>query len=145
MLESQIFTSDGVEDPYKHLRPIVELCRTFRLRAFTYDKMELCRTSNAKTLLLYYPSCTFDTWNKLLNVFLNRFYPKRKTYGAMRVIVSFNQKLGESLVKAYWRCHSLLNNFPYHNLPSWMLLFFLWRTKWWMKNKIRPSFRKNFY
>lgn len=52
------------------------------------------------------------------------FYLKKKSYVARHMIINFNQKPGESLIKAYLRYRSLLDDCPHHTLPSWLVLHF---------------------
>lgn len=41
LLQGKQLTGDGTEDPYQHVQLFDEICRTFKLNAFTYDEMKL--------------------------------------------------------------------------------------------------------
>ena len=77
-------------------------------------------------MLVTHPAGTFGTWNKLSSAFLDRLYSQWKSYGARRMIVNFNQKLGESLFKGHRRYTSLIRTCPHHDFSSSLLIHFFY-------------------
>ena len=69
-----------------------------------------------------HPKGTFDSWDKLSVVFLLYFYPEGKSNGARRMIINFLNRAGESLLNGYGRFRELVDYFPHHELPPWLVL-----------------------
>jgi hypothetical protein len=127
LLHGKQFKGEEGEDPYQHLQFFEDVCGTFKLNAFSPDDMKLklfphTLAKETRNWLVSHPAGTFDTWSKLAETFLSDFYPEKKSYEARRRILNFRQRPRESLVNAYQRYKFLLNDFPHHKLPEWLVL-----------------------
>ena len=62
------------------------------------------------------------TWADLSNLFLTKYFPRKKTAKVRAHITSFSQRSDESIYEAWDRFHDLMLSCPHHNVPDWMLV-----------------------
>jgi Retrotransposon gag protein len=63
-----------------------------------------------------------DTWPKIANAFLNKFFPPSKTNSIRHRIHNFRQRTDESMFEVWDRFNELQWSCPHHGIESWSLL-----------------------
>jgi hypothetical protein len=127
MLHSRQYKGGGTEDPHSHIDFFDNICGKFKNNAFTEDEVRLKIFSQilVENALSWYKSHSprrFDSLKELSSAFLFHFYLERKSDGARRMITNFKNRPGERLLNSYVRFHKLLDYFPHHEFPSWLVL-----------------------
>ncbi|KAK9750159.1 hypothetical protein RND81_02G177700 [Saponaria officinalis] len=69
-----------------------------------------------------YTADSFDTWEKLSNAFLQKFFPPEKTAKLRNDITGFVQHEDESLYEAWERFKELQRQCHHHGIPSYLLV-----------------------
>ena len=108
------------EDPYTHLSTFMELCSTMGasdedveaayLRAFPFSLAGM-----AKTWLESHPNKSLNTWEKVEEKFIARFFHPSRFSSAKSAITTFSQGSDEPLCETWERFKALLQRYPNHN------------------------------
>lgn len=108
MVHHSQFGGSAVEDPHEHIRTFLEYCNTLKLNGVSPDAIKLSLfpfslRDGAKTWLHSLPSSLTDTWDHLLQAFLERYFPPTRAAEYRDNITRFAQYGGESLYDAWQR------------------------------------------
>jgi len=97
-----------LEDPHQFLAEFLQICDTvktngvdpevYRLMLFPFAVRD-----RARTWLDSQPKESLDSWEKLVNAFLAKFFPPQKLSKLRVEVQTFRQKEGESLYEAWER------------------------------------------
>ncbi|XLS81622.1 hypothetical protein HN51_047453 [Arachis hypogaea] len=68
------------------------------------------------------PKESLDSWEKLVNAFLAKFFPPQKMSKLRVEVQTFRQKEGESLYEAWERYKQLIRRYPFNMLSEWSIL-----------------------
>ena len=60
---------------------------------------------------------SINTWDKLLQAILAKYFPLAKTTRIIKEITTFQQAEGESLYEAWKHFNELQRSYPHHNFP----------------------------
>ena len=115
------------EDPYKHLKEFHVVCSSFKpqgvseehvkLRAFPFSLKD-----KAKSWLLDLPAGSVRTWNKLVKVFLEKFFTASRAANIRKEICGIRQFTGETLHEYWERFNQLFAICPHHKIPDQLLI-----------------------
>jgi hypothetical protein len=111
------------ENPYWHIREIVDLCRTQNVQGLTQDEIRLILFSfslkdNAKIWYYSFGAGSIHTWDEMTTKFLKKFFPAHKTRQFRRKILTFQQKDRALFYEAWEHFNELLLRCPHHNLSQ---------------------------
>ncbi|KAK9673761.1 hypothetical protein RND81_12G187500 [Saponaria officinalis] len=126
-IQTDQFGGLPTENSNEHLNSFLDKADTLKLNGVTEDAIRLrlfpysLRVS-AKEWLRNCEANSFDTWEKLSNAFLQKFFPPGKTAKLLNDITGFVQREDESLYEAWERYKELQRQCPHHGLPSYLLI-----------------------
>jgi hypothetical protein len=111
------------ENPYWHIREIIDLCRTQNVQGLTQDEIRLILfpfslKDNAKIWYYFLAVGSIHTWDEMTTKFLKKFFLAHKARQLRREILTFQQKDGALFFEAWEHFHELLLRCPYHNLSQ---------------------------
>jgi hypothetical protein len=112
-----------IENPYWHIREIVDLCKTQNVQGLTQDEIRLILfpfslKENAKIWYYSLAAGSIHTWDEMTTKFLKKFFPAHKTRQLRREILTFQQKNGALFFEAWEHFNELLLRCPNHNLSQ---------------------------
>jgi hypothetical protein len=115
------------EDAVQHLANFEELCLTQKVRTISNDDLKrmtftFTLADKAKNWIRSQRPDNMDTWAKISNAFLNKFFPPGKTDGIRHQIHNFRQEYDETLADAWDRFNELRRSCPHHGIQEWSLL-----------------------
>ncbi|GKB07207.1 reverse transcriptase domain-containing protein, partial [Tanacetum coccineum] len=108
------------DDPHSHIRRFTKITQTVKLNNVPSDVVKLLLFSfslerAARTWLEKEPPNSITTWNDLVSMFVNHFFPPSKTTNLRNEITRFQQRFSETFAEAWERFKDLLNICPYHS------------------------------
>jgi hypothetical protein len=111
------------ENPYWHIREIVDLCKTQNVQGLTQDEIRLILfpfslKDNAKIWYYSLAPGSIHTWDEMTTKFLKKFFPAHKTRQLRREILTFQQKNGALFFEAWEHFNELLLRCLNHNLSQ---------------------------
>jgi hypothetical protein len=111
------------ENPYWHIREIVNLCKTQNVQGLTQDEIRLILfpfslKDNAKIWYYSLAAGSIHTWDEMTTKFLKKFFPAHKTRQLRGEIMTFQQKDGALFFEAWEHFNDLLLRCPNHNLSQ---------------------------
>ncbi|KAL4287209.1 hypothetical protein AHAS_Ahas19G0163300 [Arachis hypogaea] len=86
------------------------------------NNFELKPQDKARIWLDSQPKKSLDLWEKLVNIFLAKFFPPQKMSKLRVEVQTFRQKEGESLYEAWERYKQLIRRCPPDMLSEWAIL-----------------------
>ncbi|KAL5169642.1 hypothetical protein HKD37_11G031507 [Glycine soja] len=121
--QGNLFQGFSNEDPYVHLATYIEIYNTIKIvgvleGAIRLNLFAFSLVSEAKRWLHSCKGNILRTWEKVLEKFLNKYFPESKTAQGKVDISSFHQFLDESLCEALDRFHGLLCRTPTHGFSK---------------------------
>ena len=101
------FSGSPQEDPHLHLKKFLEVASNFKILGVTDDAFRLrffpySLKDRAKAWLNSLESNLVDSWNRMTEKFLIKYFPPTKNYRMSNEITSFKQTDDESLFET-WR------------------------------------------
>ncbi|GKA67451.1 retrovirus-related pol polyprotein from transposon TNT 1-94 [Tanacetum coccineum] len=112
------------EDAIEHIKRVLKIASLFNIHGVSGDDimlrvfpLTLVRTT--KRWLGRTSSETITTWDKLKQVFIQRFCPPSVTFKRLGEIHNFRQEEGESLYQAWESYNDLLFKCPFHDLNDY--------------------------
>ncbi|MGG6725197.1 UNVERIFIED_CONTAM: retrotransposon gag domain-containing protein, partial [Salmonella enterica subsp. enterica serovar Weltevreden] len=107
------------EDPNDHINNFLEVCDTIKTDGVPTDTIRLKLfpfplKHKAKHWLNSLPEDSIDTWNKLVEAFLKKYYPYMKTIKARSDIQNFIMSSTESFYEAWDQFIDLQMRCPHH-------------------------------
>jgi hypothetical protein len=119
----QHYKGTPIENPYWHIREIVDVCKTQNVQGLTQDEIRLILfpfslKDNAKIWYYSFAAGSIHTWDEMTTKFLKKFFPAHKTRQLRREILTFQQKDEALFFEAWEHFNELLLRCPYHNLSQ---------------------------
>jgi hypothetical protein len=111
------------ENPYWHIREIIDLCRTENVQGLTQDEIRLIRfpfslKDNAKIWYYSLAAGFIHTWDEMTTKFLKKFFLAQKTRQLRMEILTFQQKDRYHFFEVWEHFNELLLRCPHHNLSQ---------------------------
>lgn len=102
-----------MEDPHQFLAKFLEICDTVKTNGVNLDVYKLMLfpfvlRDRAKFWLDAQPRESLDSWKKLVNAFLAKFFPPQRMSKIRVEVQTFIQKEGESFYEAWKRYKQLI-------------------------------------
>ncbi|XP_073139081.1 uncharacterized protein [Henckelia pumila] len=122
MIRMQVrFGGASSEDPNAHLEQFLSICDTFKFNGVTSDAVRLrlflfSLQEEAIEWLRDFPEGSITTWDGLVEVFMQKYFPPTKVTQLRNEIMSYRQRDGESLNAAWTRFKKMLRVCPIHGL-----------------------------
>ncbi|KAF7841651.1 uncharacterized protein G2W53_003949 [Senna tora] len=119
------------EDPYQHLKEFYVVCSSMKPERVTEDQIKL-RTfpfsldGAAKEWLFYLPAGSVTSWEEMMRLFLDRYFPSSRVINVRRDICGIKQKVTESLFDYWERFKKLCASCPQHDIPEQSLLHYFY-------------------
>ncbi|KAH9680148.1 hypothetical protein KPL71_026438 [Citrus sinensis] len=115
------------EDPNKHLKEFHVVCSTMKPAEVSEEQVKLMAfpfslADSAKEWLYYLPSGTVTTWNKMRQLFLERYFPASKAGSIRKEICGIRQYNGEPLYDYWERFKKLCASCPHHQISDQLLI-----------------------
>ena len=109
------------ENPYSYMRDLEDVCNAFLstgspLHIICLVLFPFSLKKKAKIWFHSLTSNSISNWEDMRSVFLNKFFPPRRTNALMRAIQNFSEKPGESFATTWGRYKELLYAIPHHGL-----------------------------
>jgi hypothetical protein len=112
------------EDPNDHLRKFLRICdsqiikgvseETIRLSLFPYSIID-----RAEEWYSTLSAGSITSWDDLVTLFLNEYFPPNKSAQLCGEIRAFQQQEDEGLYEAFERFKRMLRKCPNHDIPRW--------------------------
>ena len=117
MVQQHQFTGHPSEDPNKHLGRFMRMANTAKLNGVRPNviKLQLFPFSLRDVAATWFDSLSvgsMNTWEKLVEAFMSRFFPPSLTVERIREIIVFKQGEDESLYTAWEWFKRLLKRCP---------------------------------
>ncbi|XP_019173570.1 PREDICTED: uncharacterized protein LOC109169147 [Ipomoea nil] len=115
------------ENAHKHLKEFHVVCSSFKPQGVTEDQTKLrafpfSLADRAKDWLFYLPSRSITTWNEMVRLFLEKFFPVSRAANIRREICGIKQRDIET-VHEYWeRFKQLCASCPQHGVSEQLLI-----------------------
>ncbi|CAM8988457.1 unnamed protein product [Rhodiola kirilowii] len=127
MVQNNQFLGRMNEDPHQHLKHFVQMCNTVKTNGVPPESyylrlFPLSLSDKASRWLDSHVDGTFTTWDKLVEAFLQQYFPLSKTAPFRNKIISFHSTDDETLYKAWERYKELMRLCPHHNLELWQII-----------------------
>ena len=121
MVQLHQFTGHPSEDPNEHLGRFLRMENTIKLNRVNPDiiKLQLFPFSLRDVASSWFESMAYglvDSWEELVEAFMERFFPPTLTSERIREIIAFKQGEKESLYNALERYKKLLKRCPMHGI-----------------------------
>ncbi|CAA0810467.1 Unknown protein, partial [Striga hermonthica] len=115
------------EDPHKHLKEFHVACSSMKPQGVTEDQIKLrafpfSLIDCAKDWLFYLPPGSVNTWNGMLRLFLDKYFPASRAANIRRGICSIKQKDVETLHDYWERFKQLCSCCPQHGISEQLLI-----------------------
>ncbi|XP_073061739.1 uncharacterized protein [Primulina eburnea] len=124
MIKYQVrFGGSQTEDPNAHLEGFLSICDTIKFNGVRTDAIRLrlfpfSLHGEAAEWLRDLPAGSITTWNGLVELFINQYFPPTKLAQLRKDISSIRQKDGETLHTAWGRFRKMLRRCPQHGFSS---------------------------
>ncbi|XP_073277685.1 uncharacterized protein [Primulina huaijiensis] len=124
MIQYQVrFGGSQTEDPNAHLEGFLSIHDTIKFNGVSTDAIRLRLFSfslhgEAAEWLKDLSAGSITTWNGLVEMFMNKYFPPTKLAQLRMDISSFRQKDGETLHTAWGRFRKMLRRCPQHGFSS---------------------------
>ncbi|XP_062119029.1 uncharacterized protein LOC133832738 [Humulus lupulus] len=99
------------------MKPALVTEEQIKLRAFPFSLKD-----GAKEWLYYLPPRTVNTWNEMMILFLERYFPASKVGSIRKEICGIRQQTGESLYEYWERFKRLCASCPHHQISEQLLI-----------------------
>ena len=119
------------EDPNKYLSEFHAVCTSMKPKQVTEDQIKLrafpfSLKDTANDWFFYLPPGTIDTWAKMKESFLEKYFPATKQTSLKKDLSNIEQDATESLYEYYERFKRLVASCPYHGYSEKDLIFYLY-------------------
>ncbi|XP_078169978.1 uncharacterized protein LOC144564267 [Carex rostrata] len=126
MVQRNLFHGLPHEDTTQHLANFEEICSTIKVQIVSPEDLKVMAftfslADKAKGWIRGQRPENMNTWPKVANVFLNKFFPPSKTNSLRHQIHNFRQKGDETMSEA-WERFQELQRCPHHGIEGWNLL-----------------------
>ncbi|GJX32808.1 reverse transcriptase domain-containing protein [Tanacetum coccineum] len=111
------------EDPHAHIRWFYKLTSTIKYKEVPNSSIKLMLfpfsiEGAARIWLKKEPPRSILTWEDLVSMFINQFFPPSKTTNLRNEITNFQQRFDESFCEAWDRFKDLLRACPHHGFTE---------------------------
>ncbi|KAL4329468.1 hypothetical protein AHAS_Ahas13G0303100 [Arachis hypogaea] len=115
------------QDPNKFIFDFLQICDTVKTNGVNPEVYKLILfpfavRDRARLWLDSQPKKSLDTWEKVVNRFLTKFFPPQKLSKLRVEVQTFRQKEGESLYEAWERYKQLIRRCPLDMILDWTIL-----------------------
>ncbi|KAF7802789.1 uncharacterized protein G2W53_041900 [Senna tora] len=119
------------EDPYQHLKVFHVVCSSMKPERVTEDQIKLrafpfSLDDATKEWLFYLPAGSVTTWEGMMRLFLDRYFPSSRVINVRRDICGIKQKVTETLFEYWERFKKLCASCPQHDIPEQSLLHYFY-------------------
>ncbi|XP_078169258.1 uncharacterized protein LOC144563653 [Carex rostrata] len=127
MVQRNLFHDLPHEDATQHLANFEEICTTIKVQTVSPEDIKVMAftfslADKAKGWIRGQRPENMNTWPKVANAFLNKFFPPSKTNSLRHQIHNFRQKGDETMSEAWERFQELQRCCPHHGIEGWNLL-----------------------
>ncbi|XP_078163505.1 uncharacterized protein LOC144558538 [Carex rostrata] len=127
MVQRNLFHGLPHEDATQHLANFEEICSTIKVQTVSPDDLKVMAftfslADKAKGWIRGQRPENMNTWPKVANAFLNKFFPPSKTNSLRHQIHNFRQRGDETMSEAWERFQELQRCCPHHGIEGWNLL-----------------------
>ena len=127
MVQRNLFHGLPHEDATQHLANFEEICSTIKVQTVSPENLKVMAftfslADKAKSWIRGQRPENMNTWPKVANAFLNKFFPPSKTNSLRHQIHNFRQKGDETMSEAWERFQELQRCCPHHGIEGWNLL-----------------------
>ncbi|KAH1250018.1 hypothetical protein GmHk_05G013272 [Glycine max] len=119
LIQGNLFHGLPSEDPHVHLAIYIDICNTMKITGVPENTIRLNQFSfflagKAKIWFRSFKGNNLQTWEKVVEKFLKKYFPESKTAEGKMEISSFHQFPNKSLSEALDHFHGLLSKMPTH-------------------------------
>ena len=119
------------EDPNKHLSQFHAVCTSMKPRGVIEDQIKMrafpfSLKDSANDWFYYLAPGSIDTWAKMKQAFLEKYFPATKLNQLKKSISNIEQQAGETLYDYYERFKRLCSSCPYHGYSDQDLILYLY-------------------
>ncbi|KAF7822137.1 DNA-directed DNA polymerase [Senna tora] len=119
------------EDPYQHLKEFHVVCSSMKPERVTEEQIKLrallfSLDSAAKEWLFYLPAGSVTSWEGMMWLFLDRYFPSSRVINVGRDICGIKQKVTETLFDYWEQFKKLCASCPQHYTPEQSLLHYFY-------------------
>src|ERR1035438_4620956 len=127
MVQRNLFHGLPHEDATQHLANFEEICSTIKVQTVSPENLKVMAftfslADKAKSWIRGQRPENMNTWPKVANAFLNKFFPPSKTNSLRHQIHNFRQTGDETMSEAWERFQELQRCCPHHGIEGWNLL-----------------------
>ncbi|XP_031095193.1 uncharacterized protein LOC115999484 [Ipomoea triloba] len=132
------------EDPHKHLKEFHVVCSSFKPQRVTEDQIKLrafpfSLADRAKDWLFYLPSGSINTWDEMVRLFLEKFFPASRAASIRREICGIKQRDTETLHEYWERFKQLCASCPQHGVSEQLLIQYFYEGLLPMERKMMDA------
>ncbi|KAF7800736.1 DNA-directed DNA polymerase [Senna tora] len=119
------------EDPYQYLKEFDVVCSSMKPERVTEEQIKLrafpfSLDGAAKEWLFYLPAGSVTSWEEMMRLFLDRYFPSSRVINVRRDICGTKQKVTESLFDYWERFKKLCASCQQHVTPEQSLLHYFY-------------------
>ncbi|KAF7839401.1 hypothetical protein G2W53_007883 [Senna tora] len=119
------------EDPYQHLKESHVVCSSMKPERVTEEQIKLrafpfSLDGATKEWLFYLPAGSLTSWEEMMRLFLDRYFPSSRVINVRRDICGIKQKVTESLFDYWEQFKKLCASYPQHDTPEQSLLHYFY-------------------
>ncbi|KAF7844718.1 hypothetical protein G2W53_001623 [Senna tora] len=119
------------EDPYQHLKEFHVVCSSMKPERVTEEQIKLrafpfSLDGAAKEWLFYLPAGSITSWEGMMRLFLDRYFPSSRVINVRRDICGIKQKGTKTLFDYWERFKKLCASCPQHDTPEQSLLHYFY-------------------
>ena len=123
MVQQNQFTRHPYEDPNVHMGRFLRMANTVKMNGVRSDviKLKLFPFSLRDIAAAWFESLPYgsiNTWEEIVEAYMERFFLPALTFERKREIVSFKQGEDESLYNAWERYRKLMKRCPMHGIDQ---------------------------
>ncbi|XP_031101911.1 uncharacterized protein LOC116005813, partial [Ipomoea triloba] len=132
------------EDPHKHLKEFHVVYSSFKPQRVTEDQIKLrafpfSLADRAKDWLFYLPSGSINTWDEMVRLFLEKFFPASRAASIRREICGIKQRDTETLHEYWERFKQLCASCPQHGVSEQLLIQYFYEGLLPMERKMMDA------
>jgi Retrotransposon gag protein len=127
MVQRSLFHGLAYEDATQHLANFEEICTMLKVETISQEDLKrmaftFSLADKVKNWIRGQRPENMDTWAKIANAFLNRFFPPSKTSSIRHQIHNFQQGGDKMMSEAWEHFNELQRSCPHHGIEAWSLL-----------------------
>ncbi|XP_031096917.1 uncharacterized protein LOC116001167 [Ipomoea triloba] len=132
------------EDPHKHLKEFHVVYSSFKPQRVTKDQIKLrvfpfSLADRAKDWLFYLPSGSINTWDEMVRLFLEKFFPASQAASIRREICGIKQRDTKTLHEYWERFKQMCASCPQHGVSEQLLIQYFYEGLLPMERKMMDA------